>query len=78
MAVFFLNFVYSASLYTCTLDRKTRPCLTGHPIGDPKYEDAVSRVSEIVHGLEKNMGLVPIFINANSGKFRQRDITGFI
>jgi len=38
--------------------------------GNPKYEDAVSRVSEIVHGLEKNMGLVPIFINANSGKFR--------
>jgi len=39
--------------------------------GDSKYEDAVSRVSEIVHGLDKNMGLVPIFINANSGKFRQ-------
>ena len=38
--------------------------------GDSKYEDAVSRVSEIVHGLDKNMGLVPIFINANSGKFR--------
>ena len=40
-------------------------------VGDKKYEDAVSRVSEIVHSLEKNMGLVPIFINANTGKFRQ-------
>jgi len=39
--------------------------------GNIKYEDAVSRVSELVHGLEKDMGLVPIFINANTGKFRQ-------
>lgn len=39
--------------------------------GNVKYEDAVSRVSELVHGLEKDMGLVPIFINANTGKFRQ-------
>jgi len=39
--------------------------------GNPKYEDAVSRVSEKVHALEKTMGLVPIFINANTGKFRQ-------
>ena len=39
--------------------------------GNPKYEDAVSRVSEVVHGLEKDTGLVPIFINANTGRFRQ-------
>ena len=40
-------------------------------LGNPKYEDAVSRVSELIHGLDKNDGLVPIFINANSGQFRQ-------
>lgn len=38
--------------------------------GDPKYEDAVSRVSQLVHNLEKTEGLVPIFINPNTGQFR--------
>ena len=38
--------------------------------GNPKYEDAVSRVSKHVHGLPKTHGLVPIFINANNGQFR--------
>lgn len=38
--------------------------------GDPKYEAAVSKVSEHIHNLEKTDGLVPIFINANSGQFR--------
>lgn len=28
------------------------------------------RVNEKVHALEKNNGLVPIFINANTGTFR--------
>lgn len=37
---------------------------------NPKYENVVSRVSEIVHKLEKTDGLVPIFINANTGQFR--------
>ena len=39
--------------------------------GNPKYEEAVSKVSEHVHTLKKTAGLVPIFINANTGKFRQ-------
>lgn len=38
--------------------------------GDGKFEKAASRVSEHVHSLEKYEGLVPIFINANSGQFR--------
>ena len=38
--------------------------------GDPRYEDAVSRVSRHVHSLPKTHGLVPIFINANNGQFR--------
>ena len=39
-------------------------------LGNSKYEKAVSRVSELVHNLDKDTGLVPIFINANTGKFR--------
>nr|CAD7393479.1 unnamed protein product [Timema cristinae] len=38
--------------------------------GDPKYEDSVSKVSLHVHALDKTDGLVPIFINANTGNFR--------
>ncbi|CAH0547785.1 unnamed protein product [Brassicogethes aeneus] len=38
--------------------------------GDPKYETAVAKVSEHIHNLEKKDGLVPIFINANTGQFR--------
>lgn len=38
--------------------------------GDPKFEAKAARVSEHVHGLEKLDGLVPIFINANTGQFR--------
>uniref|UniRef100_A0A1I8PBE7 alpha-1,2-Mannosidase n=1 Tax=Stomoxys calcitrans TaxID=35570 RepID=A0A1I8PBE7_STOCA len=34
------------------------------------YESVAHRVNEKVHGLEKNSGLVPIFINANTGTFR--------
>ncbi|GAB1607422.1 endoplasmic reticulum mannosyl-oligosaccharide 1,2-alpha-mannosidase-like isoform X1 [Argonauta hians] len=37
---------------------------------DPKYELAVSEVSSHVHRLPKKDGLVPIFINAQTGKFR--------
>ena len=36
--------------------------------GDSKFEDAAAGVSEIIHGLEKTQGLVPIFINANTGE----------
>ena len=39
--------------------------------GEPKYEEAVAKVSEHVHRLEKHDGLVPIFINANTGQFRE-------
>nr|XP_034192089.1 endoplasmic reticulum mannosyl-oligosaccharide 1,2-alpha-mannosidase [Osmia lignaria] len=39
--------------------------------GDPKYEEAAAKVSEHVHQLEKLDGLVPIFINANTGLFRE-------
>jgi len=39
--------------------------------GNPKYEEAVAKVSQQVHELPKTSGLVPIYINANTGKFRQ-------
>ncbi|RZB40508.1 endoplasmic reticulum mannosyl-oligosaccharide 1,2-alpha-mannosidase [Asbolus verrucosus] len=38
--------------------------------GNSKYENAVSKVSLHIHNLEKKDGLVPIFINANTGQFR--------
>ncbi|KAI4472103.1 mannosyl-oligosaccharide alpha-12-mannosidase-related [Holotrichia oblita] len=38
--------------------------------GDPKYENAVMKISEHIHHLHKQDGLVPIFINPNSGQFR--------
>lgn len=38
--------------------------------GNNKYEDAVLKVSNLVHNLPKKDGLVPIFINANTGQFR--------
>jgi endoplasmic reticulum Man9GlcNAc2 1,2-alpha-mannosidase len=34
------------------------------------FQEAVSKVSEHVHTLPKTEGLVPIFINANTGQFR--------
>ncbi len=33
------------------------------------------RVSEQIHKLEKKEGLVPIFINTNTGQFRKSTIT---
>lgn len=36
---------------------------------DPKYEDAAFKVSQHVHTLPKTDGLVPIFINPNTGQF---------
>eukprot|EP00095_Tigriopus_kingsejongensis_P001707 maker-scaffold802_size95064-snap-gene-0.18 protein:Tk01707 transcript:maker-scaffold802_size95064-snap-gene-0.18-mRNA-1 annotation:"endoplasmic reticulum mannosyl-oligosaccharide -alpha-mannosidase" len=38
--------------------------------GLPVYEETVEKVSKIIHDLPKTDGLVPIFINANTGKFR--------
>ncbi|KAL0279923.1 UNVERIFIED_CONTAM: hypothetical protein PYX00_001372 [Menopon gallinae] len=38
--------------------------------GNPKFEESVARVSLHVHHLEKTEGLVPIFINAQTGDFR--------
>ncbi|XP_012261784.2 endoplasmic reticulum mannosyl-oligosaccharide 1,2-alpha-mannosidase [Athalia rosae] len=43
----------------------------------PKFEQAVARVSEHVHHLEKYDGLVPIFINANTGAFREFSTISF-
>jgi mannosyl-oligosaccharide alpha-1,2-mannosidase len=43
--------------------------------GDKKYDEAVTNVMEHVRGLPKKDGLVPIFINANSGKFSGNTIT---
>ncbi|XP_066600437.1 endoplasmic reticulum mannosyl-oligosaccharide 1,2-alpha-mannosidase [Prorops nasuta] len=37
----------------------------------PRFESAAAKVSEHVHQLEKYDGLVPIFINANTGRFRE-------
>ncbi len=36
-------------------------------LGDPRYEEAADRVSRIIHAQPREDGLVPIFINANSG-----------
>lgn len=36
-----------------------------------KFEDASSRVSDIVHSLDKIDGLVPIYINPFTGKFKE-------
>ncbi|XP_052214682.1 endoplasmic reticulum mannosyl-oligosaccharide 1,2-alpha-mannosidase-like [Dreissena polymorpha] len=38
--------------------------------GDPKYKDAVNEVAKHVHDEPKKDGLVPIFINAQTGKLR--------
>jgi mannosyl-oligosaccharide alpha-1,2-mannosidase len=38
---------------------------------DLSFENAAAKVSEIIHELPKTDGLVPIFINANTGTFRQ-------
>ncbi|XP_048488574.1 endoplasmic reticulum mannosyl-oligosaccharide 1,2-alpha-mannosidase isoform X2 [Plutella xylostella] len=37
--------------------------------GNPAFEDAASAVSEKIHQLPKKHGLVPIFINPNTGQF---------
>uniref|UniRef100_T1JM49 alpha-1,2-Mannosidase n=1 Tax=Strigamia maritima TaxID=126957 RepID=T1JM49_STRMM len=38
--------------------------------GDPKYEAAADKVSQHLHEQPKQDGLVPIFINAETGRFR--------
>ncbi|XP_026477334.1 endoplasmic reticulum mannosyl-oligosaccharide 1,2-alpha-mannosidase isoform X1 [Ctenocephalides felis] len=38
--------------------------------GDERFENAVNKVSWHIHTLPKTEGLVPIFINANTGQFR--------
>eukprot|EP00039_Didymoeca_costata_P019683 m.338531 g.338531 ORF g.338531 m.338531 type:complete len:619 (-) comp18457_c0_seq1:83-1939(-) len=43
--------------------------------GDPKYDEAVTKVMEKVRALPKKDGLVPIFINADSGHFKGSTIT---
>ena len=44
---------------------------------EPQFEEAVSKISDIIHTQEKIEGLVPIFINANSGKFRRHSTITF-
>lgn len=39
-------------------------------LNDPLFEDSINRVSQKIHELPKTDGLVPIFINANTGTFR--------
>lgn len=39
--------------------------------GQPRFEAAAAKVSERIHRLDKYDGLVPIFINANTGMFRE-------
>ncbi|PIK39707.1 putative endoplasmic reticulum mannosyl-oligosaccharide 1,2-alpha-mannosidase-like [Apostichopus japonicus] len=43
--------------------------------GNPKYKDAVDRVSTHLHELQKEDGLVPTFINAKTGEFRGKYYT---
>ena len=38
---------------------------------DKSFENAVSDISSKVHDMQKVQGLVPIFINPNTGKFRK-------
>jgi len=40
--------------------------------GDQKYEEVSERVTSHIHSLPKPDGLVPIFINADTGQFRQQ------
>lgn len=39
-------------------------------LNDPVFEDAIAKVSQKIHELPKTDGLIPIFINANTGTFR--------
>lgn len=41
-----------------------------HITGDSKYKDAVDGVTQHIHKQPKKDGLVPIFINASTGRFR--------
>ena len=43
--------------------------------GDSRFKEAVSKVSQVIHKLDKTQGLVPIYINTNTGKFMGRTIT---
>ncbi|GAU95332.1 hypothetical protein RvY_06966 [Ramazzottius varieornatus] len=45
--------------------------------GDPKFATKSFNVAEIVHKLPKKDGLVPIFINAVTGHFRQSAVISF-
>jgi len=39
-------------------------------VGDPLYEEKAERVSRMIHDQHPPDGLVPIYINANTGKLR--------
>lgn len=42
-----------------------------YSVGNPIYEQVVSIINRKVHELGKKEGLVPIFINAHTGQFRE-------
>lgn len=56
----------TSEVTTIQLEFRDLSRVTGNSI----YESSVARVSEKVHELPKTDGLVPIFINANTGTFR--------
>jgi len=43
--------------------------------GNPSFEELAFKVSKFIHKLPKTQGLVPIFINPNTGQFRKSTIT---
>ena len=43
--------------------------------GDKRFADVVNRVSRVIHDLSRPDGLVPIFIDTQSGRFTSRLIT---
>lgn len=43
--------------------------------GDQRFKNAVSKVSQAIHNLDKTNGLVPIYISTTTGRFMGRTIT---
>jgi len=43
--------------------------------GNPSFEDVAFKVSKLIHKLPKTQGLVPIFINPNTGQWKESTIT---
>jgi len=43
--------------------------------GDPRFKEAVTKVSQVIHKIPKYNGLVPIYISTSSGRFIGHTIT---